>query len=59
MQQLAQALREALQVEQLQQGLRALGQEPGWKDATACTADLQRDLARWAPIVKATGFVAE
>lgn len=56
---LSQALRDALQMEQLQQGLRSLGQEPGWKNPVECAADFQRDLLRWAPIVKATGFVAE
>ena len=53
------AIKEAFAAPDVVQKLAALGNEPDYKTPAEFAAVMKADIARWAPVVKASGFVAD
>ena len=56
---LNQAVKQAFAAPDVVEKLAALGNEPAYQTPADFAATLRADLERWAPIVKASGFVAD
>jgi tripartite-type tricarboxylate transporter receptor subunit TctC len=56
---LNQAVKQAFAAPDVVEKLAALGNEPAYQTPAEFAATLRADLERWAPIVKASGFVAD
>lgn len=56
---LNQAVKQAFSAPDVVEKLAVLGNEPAYQTPTEFAATLRADLERWAPIVKASGFVAD
>jgi tripartite-type tricarboxylate transporter receptor subunit TctC len=56
---LSSAIGEAVQSEPIVESLAKLGNEPGFHPPDQFAAIVKADIARWGPVVKASGFVAE
>src|SRR5262245_22950255 len=56
---LSSAVKEAVQSPQMIESLAKLGNEPGFQTPAQFAATVKADIARWGPVVKASGFVAE
>jgi tripartite-type tricarboxylate transporter receptor subunit TctC len=53
------AIAEAVKSPQLIENLARLGNTPTSQTPAEFAATVQADVARWAPVVKASGFIAE
>jgi len=56
---LSSAIGEAVQSEPMVESLAKLGNEPGFSPPAQFAAIVKADIARWGPVVKASGFLAE
>jgi tripartite-type tricarboxylate transporter receptor subunit TctC len=56
---LSSAIGEAVKVPQMIESLAKVGNEPTFQSPADFAATLKADIARWGPVVKASGFVAE
>jgi tripartite-type tricarboxylate transporter receptor subunit TctC len=55
---LSAAMREASQSKEMVEALARFGSEPAFQTPAEFSATIQSEIARWAPVVKASGFVA-
>ena len=53
------AIKDAFSAPDVVQKLSALGNEPDYKTPAEFAALMKADIARWGPVVKASGFVAD
>ena len=56
---LSAAIGEAVKSPQMVENLARLGNEPALQAPEEFSATIKADIARWSPVVKASGFVAE
>jgi len=56
---LSSAIQDAVKSPQLIESLAKFGNEPGFRTPAEFAAVVKADIARWGPVVKASGFVAE
>ena len=55
---LSAAIRQATQSKEMVESLAKFGTEPAFQTPTEFTETIKSEIARWAPVVKASGFVA-
>jgi len=53
------AIRDAFAASDVKQKLEAIGNEPDYKTPAEFAAIVKADIARWGPVVKASGFIAD
>ena len=53
------AIRDASRSAQMVESLAKVGNEPTFQTPAEFAATVKADIARWSPVVKASGFVAE
>jgi tripartite-type tricarboxylate transporter receptor subunit TctC len=53
------AIAEAVKSPQMVENMAKIGNEPAFQTPPQFAATLRADIARWGPVVKASGFVAE
>jgi tripartite-type tricarboxylate transporter receptor subunit TctC len=53
------AIADAVKSPEMVDSLAKVGNEPGWEPQEQFAATVKADIARWGPVVKASGFVAE
>ena len=56
---LSSAISDAVNSPQMAENLAKFGNEPGFRTPAEFAAVVKADIARWGPVVKASGFVAE
>jgi tripartite-type tricarboxylate transporter receptor subunit TctC len=55
---LSAAMRQASQSKAMMESLAKFGSEPAFQTPAEFAATIKSEIARWAPVVKASGFVA-